>query len=175
MRIVTGPNSDWFVIPRTAAVGSAAVAGSCLEQQAHSDVDRLYLPHSSGGRGMLQVHQTVEEEKRGLEEYIKDSEEDVLQMVKNEKLFNTNERKQAYKKEQVKNRAEKWRNKPLHGQYLHNISGKSDITKTWQWLKNGNLKKETEGLILAAQEQALRTNAIRASRKIHHKQQVPPL
>ncbi|XP_053114534.1 uncharacterized protein LOC128328501 isoform X2 [Hemicordylus capensis] len=127
-----------------------------------SDVDRLYLPRSSGGRGMRQVHQTVEEEKRGLEEYIKDSEEDALQMVKNAKLFNTNETKQAYKKEQVKNRAEKWRNKPLHGQYLHNITGKSDITKTWQWLKNDNLKKETEGLILAAQEQALRTNAIRA-------------
>ncbi|XP_053149009.1 uncharacterized protein LOC128343627 isoform X2 [Hemicordylus capensis] len=127
-----------------------------------SDVDRLYFPRSSGGRGMLQVHQTVEEEKIGLEEYIKDSEEDALQMVKNEKLFNTNETKQAYRKEQVKNQAEKWRNKPLHGQYLHNISGKSDITKTWQWLKNGNLKKETEGLILAAQEQALRTNAIRA-------------
>ncbi|XP_053166186.1 uncharacterized protein LOC128351082 [Hemicordylus capensis] len=108
-----------------------------------SDVDRLYLPRSSGGRGMLQVHQTVEEEKRGLEEYIKDSEEDALQMVNNAKLFNTNETKQAYKKEQVKNRAEKWKNKPLHGQYLHNISGKSDITKTWQWLKNGNLKKET--------------------------------
>ncbi|XP_053106345.1 uncharacterized protein LOC128325024 [Hemicordylus capensis] len=111
---------------------------------------------------MLQVHQTVEEEKKGLEEYIKDSEEDALQMLKNEKLFNTNETKQAYKKEQVKNRAKKWKNKPLHGQYLHNITGKSDITKSWQWLKNGNLKKETEVLILAAQEQALRTNAIRA-------------
>ncbi|XP_053156184.1 uncharacterized protein LOC128346682 [Hemicordylus capensis] len=93
------------------------------------------------------------------------SEEDALKMVNNEKLLNTNETKQAYKKEQVKNRAEKWKNKPLHGQYLHNISGKSDITKTWQWLTNGNLKKETEGLILAAQEQALRTNAIRAKVK----------
>ncbi|XP_053117875.1 uncharacterized protein LOC128329940 [Hemicordylus capensis] len=133
--------------------------------QPHSDVDRLYLPRSSGGRGMLQVHQTVEEEKRGLEEYIKDSEEDALKKVNKEKLFNTNETKQAYKKKQVKNRAEKWRNKPLHGQYLHNISGKSDITKTWQWLKNGNLKKEIAGLILAAQEQALRTNAIRAKGK----------
>ncbi|XP_053147207.1 uncharacterized protein LOC128342972 [Hemicordylus capensis] len=128
-----------------------------------SDVDRLYLPRSSGGRGMLQVYQTVEEEKRGLEKYIKDSEEDALKMVNNEKLFNTNETKQAYKKERVKNRAEKWKNKSLHGQYLHNITGISNITtKTWQWLKNGNLKKETEGLILAAQEQALRTNAIRA-------------
>uniref|UniRef100_A0A803TQZ4 Transmembrane protein 45B n=1 Tax=Anolis carolinensis TaxID=28377 RepID=A0A803TQZ4_ANOCA len=32
---------------------------------------------------------------------------------------------------------------------------------TWLWLTNGTLK-ETEGLILAAQEQAIRTNAIKA-------------
>lgn len=33
-------------------------------------------------------------------------------------------------------------NKPLHGQYLWGISEKK-ISKTWQWLKKGNLKKET--------------------------------
>ena len=32
---------------------------------------------------------------------------------------------------------------------------------TWRWLRNGFLKKKTEGLILAAQEQALRTNSIK--------------
>ena len=33
----------------------------------------------------------------------------------------------------------------------------------WRWLKNGFLKKETEGLILAAQEQAARTNSVKHS------------
>ena len=32
---------------------------------------------------------------------------------------------------------------------------------SWRWLGNGFLKKETEGLNLAAQEQALRTNLIK--------------
>ena len=32
---------------------------------------------------------------------------------------------------------------------------------TWRWLRNGFLKKETEGLILAVQEQALRRNTIK--------------
>ena len=34
---------------------------------------------------------------------------------------------------------------------------------SWRWLRNGFLKKEKEGLILAAQEQALRTNSIKHS------------
>ncbi|CAB4032126.1 Hypothetical predicted protein, partial [Paramuricea clavata] len=32
---------------------------------------------------------------------------------------------------------------------------------TWQWLRKGTLKKETEGMILAAQNQALRTKWMR--------------
>ena len=35
------------------------------------DVDRLYMPRQTGGRGLLQVKQTVEEEKRALNDYIK--------------------------------------------------------------------------------------------------------
>ena len=33
---------------------------------------------------------------------------------------------------------------------------------SWSWLKTGYLKKETEGLLVAAQSQTLRTNAIKA-------------
>ena len=33
---------------------------------------------------------------------------------------------------------------------------------SWDWLNKGDLKKETEGLITTAQDQALRTNAIKA-------------
>ena len=34
--------------------------------------------------------------------------------------------------------------------------------KTWTWLRNGNLKKETESLLIAAQDNAIRTNHIKA-------------
>ena len=43
-----------------------------------SDVDRLYLSRQTGGRGLLQVKQTVEEEKRALNDYIKNSTENYL-------------------------------------------------------------------------------------------------
>ena len=34
--------------------------------------------------------------------------------------------------------------------------------KRWTWLRDGSIKRKTETLILAAQEQSLRTNAIKA-------------
>ena len=36
-----------------------------------------------------------------------------------------------------------------------------DEEATWQWLRKGTLKRETEGMILDAQNQALRTNWVR--------------
>ncbi len=36
-----------------------------------------------------------------------------------------------------------------------------DEKESWLWIKDGYLKKETEGLILAALEQAIRTNWIK--------------
>ena len=32
----------------------------------------------------------------------------------------------------------------------------------WAWLQNGNLKRETEGLIVAAQSQSIRINLVKA-------------
>ena len=59
-------------------------------------------------------------------------------------------------------RIKKWKEKSLHGQYFKSIDGKIDKKANWIWLKYGTLKKETEGMIFAAQEQALRTNWIKS-------------
>ena len=58
-------------------------------------------------------------------------------------------------------RAEGWKNKPLHGQFLRQTEEISNDA-TWDWVRKGDLKKETEGMITVAQDQALRTNAIKA-------------
>ena len=54
---------------------------------------------------------------------------------------------------------EEWQSKPMHGQFLRqtNDLSRDDI---WQWLQRWELKKETEGMIMAAQDQALRTTYI---------------
>lgn len=52
-----------------------------------------------------------------------------------------------------------WATKKLHGQYLHKVENETVSTKaSFRWLNNGNVKGETEALITAAQDQALRTN-----------------
>ena len=48
----------------------------------------------------------------------------------------------------------------MHGQFLRETEGMQD-QRRWQWLKAGELKWGTESLICAAQELALRTNAIK--------------
>ena len=63
-----------------------------------SDVNRLYLPRQAGGRGLLQIRQTAEEEKRALNDYIKNSSEHALKVVSDEELLKVNESKSEYHK-----------------------------------------------------------------------------
>ena len=62
----------------------------------------------------------------------------------------------------MRNRQERLQNKALLSQYLNDTDGKADCEITRNWLKNGYLKKETEGFIMAAQDQAIRINAVKA-------------
>ena len=58
-------------------------------------------------------------------------------------------------------RKQKWEGKQLYGRFkrlINNISHR----KTWTWLRKGNFKRETESLLIAAQDSALRTNYIKA-------------
>ena len=64
-----------------------------------SDVDRLYLPRQDGERGLLQSRQTVDEEKRPLNDYIKKSStKHALKAVASEELLKVNESKFEYHK-----------------------------------------------------------------------------
>jgi hypothetical protein len=64
------------------------------------------------------------------------------------------------KKAALKNHLDNWKNKPLHGQFPTRVD-KADIDKelTYKWLKSSELKGETEGFIMAAQDQSLPTKA----------------
>ena len=67
--------------------------------------------------------------------------------------------KREFKSRAMKDNYNKlWEQKKMHGQYVREIKGKSDLEQSWTWIWKSDLKVETEASIFAAQEQALRTN-----------------
>ena len=125
-----------------------------------SNVDRLYISRNEGGRGLLSVEDTIETSKIGLERYVQESKERLLSAAKRSDM-EVKETVKEYKDRRTKERKESWKEKVLHGQFIRQteeIAGE----ERWKWLKNSGIKRETETLILAAQEQAIRTNLIKA-------------
>ena len=65
------------------------------------------------------------------------------------------------KKSKKEKRLKDWEDKVLHSQYLRQTKEvRSD--QCWAWRQNGDLKRETESLIMAAQNQSIRTNLVKA-------------
>ena len=58
-------------------------------------------------------------------------------------------------------RKQKWEEKQLYGRFKRLINDLSH-DKTWTWLSKGNIKRETESLLITAQNNAIRTNQIKA-------------
>ena len=54
-----------------------------------------------------------------------------------------------------------WKDKVLHGQFMKQTEEEGGKER-WLWLSGTGIKRETELLIMAAQEQAIRTNVIKA-------------
>lgn len=121
-----------------------------------ADVDRLYLKRAVGGRGLLSVEDCVNIEVGSLFRYIGESKERLLRFVSDENILEEG----LTKIEVTEERMSKFKNKALHGQFERATEQVRD-PESWGWLKRGILKKETEGLLTAAQDQALRTNSIK--------------
>ena len=87
--------------------------------------------------------------------------------MKNEDLPGTKQAKhlkQFPRKCATKQLSESWSQKPLHGKYpLRCQQPDVDQTATHQWLRRSRLKAETEGFILAAQDQSLFTKNYQAN------------
>ena len=56
-------------------------------------------------------------------------------------------------------RKQKWKEKQLYGR-LKWLTSDISREKTWMWLQKGNLKRKTESLLIAAQNNAIKTNHI---------------
>ncbi|MEM7264392.1 MAG: hypothetical protein AAF370_00395 [Pseudomonadota bacterium] len=125
-----------------------------------SNVARLYLPRKEGGRGLQGIESSVNEEYAALCQYIHESNEVMLMEAREEGVLKPVECLHDYKNRIKQERIRDWKEKPLHGKFLKDVEEFAD-NESWRWLRNGYLKRESEGMICAAQEQALRTNSIK--------------
>jgi hypothetical protein len=59
----------------------------------------------------------------------------------------------------ARNLKESWEAKRLHGQFPRSLDeGLIDKEQSYRWLKFGDIKGETESVIMAAQDQEISTN-----------------
>ena len=118
------------------------------------DVERLYVSRKEGGRGLTSIEDTVDAYIQRLEDYMKKHERGLITAIGNDTDNTIDERMATTRKQ-------KWEGKQHYGRFerlVNNISHQ----KTWTWLRKGNLKRETESLLIAAQNNAIRTNHIEA-------------
>ena len=126
-----------------------------------SDVDRPYLKRTEGGRGLQCLEEVVKLEELSPAFYLSKKEEKLLKEVVKEGLFWERKNPKERKGKNTAERRQRFEEKELHGQFERGTKEVEDQKGNWLWLNKGYLKKETKGLIIAAQDQALRTNWIR--------------
>ena len=85
-----------------------------------SDVERLYIPRKEGGRSLISTEDCVELAIRGLEVYVHESEERLIQAARRDKTDGL-EAASALKRSKKVKRLGDWEEKVLHGQYLWNL------------------------------------------------------
>ena len=106
---------------------------------------------------MISIEDCVELAIRGLELYVHGSEERLILAARRDKIDGL-EAASVSKRSKKEKRLEDWEEKILHGQYLRQTK-EVRRDQCWAWLQNGDLKRETESLIVAAQNQSIRTNS----------------
>ena len=126
-----------------------------------SNVMRVYIRRKNGGRGLIGIEECVGAELRSVHHYLANSQEVLLAAVAKEDGLDREviEGKTIYKERIEREKLEAVEKMALHGQFERDTK-ELKCDKTWNFLSKSDLKRETEGLILAAQEQALNTNAI---------------
>ena len=116
-----------------------------------ANTSRIYLPRKEGGRELISVADCVTIEQLSFNQYVQQSQE-MLQKDTSPVLKPRAESDPLqYKQQRNDEKVEDWKGKTLHGQFLRQTE---DVTSNLSWtlLKKGKFKKETEGLLIAAQD-----------------------
>ena len=126
----------------------------CKALHPRDDVDRLYVSRKEEGRGLASIEDSVDTSIHRLENYIQKHEEGLITATRHETQKTMNNWMTITRKQ-------KREGKQLYSRFKRLINNISH-DKTWTWLRKGNFKRETESLLIAATDNAMRTNHIKA-------------
>ena len=113
------------------------------------DVDRSLVSRKDGGRRLTSIEDSVDALIQRLEDYTEKHERGLLRAIRNDTDNTINDRMATTRKQKL-----------ICGRFkrlINNISHQKSRT----WLRKGNLKRETEYLLIAAQDNTVRTNHIK--------------
>ena len=114
------------------------------------DVDSMYMSKPEGGRRLASISDSVDASIQRLEDYIKKRGRRLITATR-KNTDNTNIKRTKITRKQ------QWEQNQLFWQ-----TSEISHENTWTWLRMGNLKRETESLLIAAQNNAIKTNDIKA-------------
>ena len=117
------------------------------------EIDKLYVLRKQGGKGFASFEDSVDTSISRLEDYMKKSKEIFVTSTRN----NTNNTRINRK---LISRKQKSEEKQLL--YFKQQTREISHEKTWTRLWKRNLKSETESFLVAAQNNAIRTNYLKA-------------
>jgi hypothetical protein len=122
---------------------------------------------------MMQIEGAYITEVIKLKEYVEHTEDPLMQIVTTHQhntsstLFHTATNLQKSLQSDTKqikttitrNMKERWEAKRLHGLFPRSLyEGLIDQEQSYRWLKFGDIKRETESVIMAAQDQSISAN-----------------
>ena len=119
-----------------------------------NDADGLYISRKEEGRGLTSIEESVDTSIQWFEDYIETCTGRLITATRN------NTDKTWINRIEI-TRKQKWEEKEIYGRFKRLTSGISQ-EKTRTLLRKGNLKREAESLLVAAQNNAIRTNHIKA-------------
>ena len=117
------------------------------------DIHRLYVSRKVGGRGLARIEDIIDASIQRLEDYRGNCGGKLITPTRS----NTDDTRIS---RTTITRKQKWTEKQLYGRFKR-ITSDISHEKMWTCLRKGNLKRETESLLVAAQNNAIMTNHIK--------------
>ena len=124
-----------------------------LSAKADVKNDKLYVLRKEGRRGLASIEDSVDASIQWLEDYTGKFERGLITAIRNNNENTIDDRMTVTRKQKSEEKQLSGRFKQL----IYNISH----DKTWTWLSKGNCKREIESLLIAAQNNAIRTKHIK--------------